>query len=114
MKDFFISKSVSSHKSAGDSATLSFEHPPSQPKPAVATEPPAYAFPTSVTSTIPSDATDVGHVASSRASLVSPAQHDKLTVLKKPNGSLILPLTVTLVGDILNQGYSTGGPRSES
>ena len=78
MKDFFVLKSVSSHKSARDSATRLFEHPPSQPTTAVATEPPASAFPPNVTSTTPSDALDIGHVASSRVSLATLSQLDTL------------------------------------
>ena len=89
IKDFFVSKSVSLHKSAKDSATHLFEHPQSQPTTTVATEPYASALdPTNVTSTTPSDATDIGHVANSRVSLALLSQHDKLTLLKnhwKPN-----------------------------
>ena len=83
IKDFFVSKSVSSHKSARDSATRLFEHPPSQPATAVATKPPTSAFPTDVTSATPSDAIDMGHVVSSRVSFASLSQHDKLILLKK-------------------------------
>ena len=59
MEDFLVSKSVSTHKSARDSATRLFEHPESQPTSAVAAEPPVSAFSANLTNTTPSDAIDI-------------------------------------------------------